>query len=172
MGQQSNITDDLAQQVSSGSGSTCRSFDAGSTQPSAFGTQVVLPPGGYYALYFIYDLSDVQATIDYLMNVLLVAGVGLLVINIGIALWVTRSVGKPIQQAAQTAEWLSSGDLSVRMDVKRTDEIGSLSESFNKMADNIQDQITQLADCHKSSSVSFRSIPRIANTFDHGSHGL
>lgn len=144
------ITDDLARQVSSGSGIYYQSIslpDAGSTQPGlAFGTQVVLPPGGYYALYFIYDLSDVQATIDYLMNVLLVAGVGLLVINIGIALWVTRSVGKPIQQAAQTAEWLSSGDLSVRMDVKRTDEIGSLSESFNKMADNIQDQITQLAD--------------------------
>lgn len=144
------ITDDLSQQVSSGSGIYYQSIslpDAGSTQPGlAFGTQVVLPPGGYYALYFIYDLSDVQATIDYLMNVLLVAGVGLLVMNIGIALWVTRSVGKPIQQAAQTAEWLSSGDLSVRMDVKRTDEIGSLSESFNKMADNIQDQITQLAD--------------------------
>lgn len=144
------ITADLAQQVSSGSGIYYQSIslpDAGSTQPGlAFGTQVVLPPGGYYALYFIYDLSDVQATIDYLMNVLLVAGVGLLVMNIGIALWVTRSVGKPIQQAAQTAEWLSSGDLSVRMDVKRTDEIGSLSESFNKMADNIQDQITQLAD--------------------------
>lgn len=144
------ITDDLAQQVSSGSGIYYQSIslpDAGSTQPGlAFGTQVVLPPGGYYALYFIYDLSDVQATIDYLMNVLLVAGAGLLVMNIGIALWVTRSVGKPIQQAAQTAEWLSSGDLSVRMDVKRTDEIGSLSESFNKMADNIQDQITQLAD--------------------------
>lgn len=144
------ITDDLAQQVSSGSGIYYQSIslpDAGSTQPGlAFGTQVVLPPGNYYALYFIYDLSDVQATIDYLMNVLLVAGVGLLVMNIGIALWVTRSVGKPIQQAAQTAEWLSSGDLSVRMDVKRTDEVGSLSESFNKMADNIQDQITQLAD--------------------------
>ena len=102
------ITDDLAQQVSSGSGIYYQSIslpDAGSTQPGlAFGTQVVLPPGGYYALYFIYDLSDVQATIDYLMNVLLVAGVGLLVMNIGIALWVTRSVGKPIQQAAQTAE--------------------------------------------------------------------
>lgn len=144
------ITDDLAQQVSSGSGIYYQSIslpDAGSTQPGlAFGTQVVLPPGNYYALYFIYDLSDVQATIDYLMNVLLVAGVVLVFMNIGIALWVTRSVGKPIQQAAQTAEWLSSGDLSVRMDVKRTDEIGSLSESFNKMADNIQDQITQLAD--------------------------
>lgn len=144
------ITDDLADQVSSGSGIYYQSIslpDAGSTQPGlAFGTQVVLPPGNYYALYFIYDLSDVQATIDYLLNVLLVAGVVLVIMNIGIALWVTRSVGKPIQQAAQTAEWLSSGDLSVRMDVKRTDEIGSLSESFNKMADNIQDQITQLAD--------------------------
>src|SRR5690625_2085138 len=144
------ITDELAEQVASGNGIYYQSIslpDAGSTQPGlAFGTQVVLPPGSYYALYFVYDLSDVQATIDYLMNVLLVAGVVLVFMNIGIALWVTRSVGKPIQQAAQTAEWLSSGDLSVRMDVKRTDEIGSLSESFNKMADNIQDQITQLAD--------------------------
>ncbi|GAA2026673.1 MtrAB system histidine kinase MtrB [Yaniella flava] len=144
------ITDDLAEQVSSGSGIYYQSIslpNAGSTEPGlAFGTQVVLPPGNYYALYFIYDLSDVQATIDYLMNVLLVAGVVLVIMNIGIALWVTRSVGKPIQQAAQTAEWLSSGDLSVRMDVKRTDEVGSLSGSFNKMADNIQDQITQLAD--------------------------
>jgi len=144
------ITDDLAEQVGSGNGIYYQSIslpDDGSTQPGlAFGTQVVLPPGNYYALYFVYDLSDVQATIDYLMNVLLVAGVVLVFMNIGIALWVTRSVGKPIQQAAQTAEWLSSGDLSVRMDVKRTDEIGSLSESFNKMADNIQDQITQLAD--------------------------
>ncbi len=144
------ITEELAEQVASGSGIYYQSIslpDEGSTQPGlAFGTQVVLPPGNYYALYFIYDLSDVQATIDYLMNILLVAGVVLVFMNIGIALWVTRSVGKPIQQAAQTAEWLSSGDLSVRMDVKRTDEIGSLSESFNKMADNIQDQITQLAD--------------------------
>src|SRR5690625_2226679 len=144
------ITDELAEQVASGSGIYYQSIslpDNGSTQPGlAFGTQVVLPPGNYYALYFIYDLADVQATIDYLMNILLVAGVVLVFMNIGIALWVTHSVGKPIQQAAQTAEWLSSGDLSVRMDVKRTDEIGSLSESFNKMADNIQDQITQLAD--------------------------
>lgn len=144
------ISADLAEQVAAGNGIYYQSIalpDAGSTQPGlAFGTQVVLPPGNYYALYFIYDLADVQATIDYLMNVLLVAGVVLVFMNIGIALWVTRSVGKPIQQAAQTAEWLSSGDLSVRMDVKRTDEIGSLSESFNKMADNIQDQITQLAD--------------------------
>src|SRR5699024_6267310 len=131
------ITDELAEQVASGSGIYYQSIslpDNGSTQPGlAFGTQVVLPPGNYYALYFIYDLADVQATIDYLMN-------------IRMGRWVTHSVGKPTQQAAQTAEWLSSGDLSVRMDVKRTDEIGSLSESFNKMADNIQDQITQLAD--------------------------
>lgn len=144
------ISRELAEQVATGNGIYYQSIalpEAGSTQPGlAFGTQVVLPPGNYYALYFIYDLSDVQATIDYLLNVLLVAGVVLVFMNIGVAMWVTHSVGKPIQQAAQTAEWLSSGDLSVRMDVKRTDEIGSLSESFNKMADNIQDQITQLAD--------------------------
>src|SRR5690625_621552 len=88
------ITDDLAEQVSSGSGIYYQSIslpDAGSTQPGlAFGTEVVLPPGRYYALYFISDLSDVQATLDYLMNILLDASDVLEIMNIGNALWVTR----------------------------------------------------------------------------------
>ncbi|WFP15639.1 MtrAB system histidine kinase MtrB [Citricoccus muralis] len=111
-----------------------------------FGTQLVLPPGNFYALYLVYDLTEVQSTLDYLTNVLVLALVILLVLNIMIALFTTRQVVRPVQQAAATAESLSSGDLSVRMAVRRRDEVARLGTSFNRMADNIQDQITQLAD--------------------------
>ncbi|MGO1531927.1 MAG: MtrAB system histidine kinase MtrB [Micrococcaceae bacterium] len=119
----------------------------GQTGPGlVFGTQLVLPPGNFYALYLVYDLTEVQSTLDYLTNVLVLALVILLVLNIMISLFTTRQVVRPVQQAAATAESLSSGDLSVRMSVRRRDEMARLGTSFNRMADNIQDQITQLAD--------------------------
>lgn len=145
------ISDELADEVDSGSGVYWQSVSIpdGSGEPVpglAFGTQVVLPPGNFYSLYLIYDLSEVQSTLDFLTSVLMVAFLFMLVLNTLIAVFTTRSVVRPVQQAAATAESLSSGDLSVRMAVRRDDEVARLGSSFNRMADNIQDQITQLAD--------------------------
>ncbi len=145
------IPDTLAQAVQGGSGTYWQSIalpaDDGGTRPGlAFGTQVTLPPGNIYALYMVYDLSGVQDTLDYLMRVLVVAGAMLVMMNSLIAVYVTRSVVRPVGQAASAAETLSSGDLSVRMPVQGEDEMARLGTSFNRMADNIQDQITQLAE--------------------------
>lgn len=145
------IPDELTETVRQGSGTYWQSVTlpagAGQTTPGlAFGTQVVLPPGNVYALYLIYDLSSDQATLDYMMRVLIVAGAMLVMLNMLISLYVTRSVVRPVGQAAATAESLSAGDLSVRMNVRGDDEMARLGSSFNQMADNIQDQITQLAD--------------------------
>ncbi|MFC7402028.1 MtrAB system histidine kinase MtrB [Citricoccus sp. GCM10030269] len=145
------IPSELSQAVHEGSGSYWQSIalpqeDGGTSPGLAFGTRVTLPPGNVYALYMVYDLSSVQETLDYLMRVLVVAGAMLVMMNSLIAVYVTRSVVRPVGQAASTAESLSSGDLSVRMPVKGEDEMARLATSFNRMADNIQDQITQLAE--------------------------
>lgn len=145
------IPEGLAQAVQDGNGTYWQSIalpdSGGGTNPGlAFGTRVTLPPGNVYALYMVYDLSSVQQTLDYLMRVLVVAGAMLVMMNSLIAVYVTRSVVRPVSQAALTAESLSSGDLSVRMPVQGEDEMARLGTSFNRMADNIQDQITQLAE--------------------------
>ena len=145
------IPEDLTQAVQDGTGTYWQSIalpdPSGGTSPGlAFGTRVTLPPGNVYALYMVYDLSSVQQTLDYLMRVLVVAGAMLVMMNSLIAVYVTRSVVRPVSQAALTAESLSSGDLSVRMPVHGEDEMARLGTSFNTMADNIQDQITQLAE--------------------------
>ncbi|MGW9551202.1 MtrAB system histidine kinase MtrB [Citricoccus zhacaiensis] len=145
------IPDELSQAVQEDNGTYWQSIslpaeDGGTSPGLAFGTQVTLPPGNIYALYMVYDLSSVQDTLDYLMRVLVVAGAMLVMMNSLIAVYVTRSVVRPVGQAASTAESLSSGDLTVRMPVHGEDEMARLGSSFNRMADNIQDQITQLAE--------------------------
>ncbi|WP_333483236.1 MtrAB system histidine kinase MtrB [Arthrobacter sp. CAN_A1] len=121
--------------------------DSGERVPGlAFGTKVTLPPAQTeYALYLIYDLSSMQATLDYIHGVIWIAGTLLLAIIGAIAWFVTRSVVGPVSHAAVVSEKLASGQLQERMDVKGEDEVARLGASFNHMAENLQDQITQLA---------------------------
>jgi two-component system nitrogen regulation sensor histidine kinase NtrY len=47
--------------------------------------------------------------------------------------YVARSITVPIQRLAQATDAIAQGDLSVRIDAKATDEIGTLIDSFNRM---------------------------------------
>lgn len=57
---------------------------------------------------------------------------------------ITRKLLKPMRTLLQTSDALSSGDLSKRIDIVRNDEIGKISESFNKVADEMQFLINNL----------------------------
>lgn len=48
---------------------------------------------------------------------------------------ITGRLLKPMNSLLQVSEALSSGDLTKRVDIIRNDEIGRISESFNKVAD-------------------------------------
>lgn len=53
---------------------------------------------------------------------------------------INRSILKPIQRLSYTTKRLSQGDLSYRVEVRTKDEVGSLSASFNHMAEQLQRQ--------------------------------
>lgn len=112
----------------------------------AFGTKVTLPPEQTeYSLYLIYDLSSMQATLDYIHGVTWIGGT-LLLVTIGAIAWlVTRSVVGPVSHAALVSEKLAAGQLQERMETQGEDEVARLGASFNHMAASLQDQITQLA---------------------------
>lgn len=56
----------------------------------------------------------------------------------------TRKLLRPMNSLLQAAKSLSSGDLSKRVKVKRNDEIGKISVSFNDIADKMQYLINNL----------------------------
>ena len=52
--------------------------------------------------------------------------------------YVARSITVPIQRLAEATDAIAQGDLSVRIDAKATDEIGTFIDSFNRMTADLQ----------------------------------
>ncbi|MFH1811596.1 MAG: HAMP domain-containing sensor histidine kinase [Pseudomonadota bacterium] len=62
----------------------------------------------------------------------------LLLLGVGVAsLLLAHSVGRPLRRLAETALSFGSGDLGARSQLRRGDEIGELSRTFDEMADKI-----------------------------------
>ncbi|MFO0706188.1 MAG: ATP-binding protein [Nitrospira sp.] len=64
--------------------------------------------------------------------------------------YVARSITVPIQRLAEATEAVAQGDLSVKIDAKATDEIGTLIESFNRMTEDLQGSKSKLEDANRS----------------------
>jgi putative methionine-R-sulfoxide reductase with GAF domain len=67
-----------------------------------------------------------------------------LIIAVGVAFLVTRSIVTPISQLVTIAGNISSGNLEVNADVQRTDEIGILATAFNTMTSRLRELIGTL----------------------------
>lgn len=65
-------------------------------------------------------------------------------LSVAIYIVITRRLLKPMQTLLQTSDALSAGDLTKRIDIVRNDEIGQISESFNKVADKMQFMVNNL----------------------------
>ena len=60
------------------------------------------------------------------------------------ALFFARTLSNPINRLAAAARALAGGDLSARADVRSRNEIGELADTFNAMAQEIENQIRRL----------------------------
>lgn len=101
---------------------------------------------GLFELYYLFPLTAEERTIALIERTVALAGLALVVLVLGIALLVTRQVVRPVRVARETAVRLAAGDLSKRIAVKSSDDIGLLGQSFNDMADSLQRQIRRLED--------------------------
>jgi two-component system sensor histidine kinase MtrB len=119
---------------------------AGSLQVPAIavGDMVSIPKSGRYEMYLLFPLTNQNKTLTLISRSIIIVDIAL-VFLIGLITWlVTRQVVRPVREAARVAEQFTSGDLNQRMQVNRQDEIATLGNSFNEMADSIQQQITRL----------------------------
>ncbi|WP_367948534.1 MtrAB system histidine kinase MtrB [Rathayibacter sp. VKM Ac-2857] len=145
------ISDDLRERVQAGAdGQYWQSVTlgtAGQQLPGiVVGSTIELPSSaGRYELYIGYSLADAERTLQFVQQVLNVAGI-LLILLIGAVSWVVvRIVVAPVRVAAETSQRLAAGDFDVRIPEKGQDVIATLARSFNGMADSLQEQISELA---------------------------
>lgn len=143
------ISQELRKSLRNGNGQHWQSValpvTGGQTHPGVVVGDVLNFGGGQSELYLVYDLNDVQQTLLVVQRSLLIGGLALLFLIGGVAAFVSNLVVAPLKQAAATSELLAEGHLERRIPERGDDVVATLARSFNRMAENLQRQITQLA---------------------------
>lgn len=112
----------------------------------AVGSLLTVPNAGFYELYLVYDLGDVQQTLAFVQQTLILGGLALVLLIGAVTFIVVRLVVGPVRVAAEVSRRVAAGQLDQRIPQKGEDEIAILARSFNGMADSLQEQITKLGE--------------------------
>lgn len=81
---------------------------------------------------------DRQATIDTINRQMTIAAIAVAVVALVTAVWLSRRIVRPVEELTRAARRLESGDLSERVYIQSSDEIGALGHAFNEMAASIE----------------------------------
>lgn len=110
----------------------------------AIGQKVQIPSAGQYEMYIVFSLANEKKTLELIYNYLLIAGIILLLLIALITWVVVRQVVKPVREASRVASEFTAGDFRQRMKVYSQDEISTLGNAFNEMAESLEQQIARL----------------------------
>ncbi len=97
-----------------------------------------------YYLESIYPIESVYKSRDYMISSFIGITLVLIVISILVARKVSFWITSSLTRLAETACAIAGGDLSKRVYIKSDDEIGQLANDFNRMADQVSENINKL----------------------------
>ena len=84
------------------------------------------------------DTAEVLQPVTKLTRTTFFVSLFILVIAIGMALFISQRLAKPITSLTEAANQLATGDLSVQAEVESKDEFGKLAETFNHMTEQLR----------------------------------
>jgi PAS domain S-box-containing protein len=119
-------------------------------QPGLTGSSVVLAVDeirlGRQTFYVVAEQTVAEALALAINTILITTSLmmGALVISVVLGLVIVRQVVQPIQEMATTAEKISAGDLSRRVQISSHDEIGVLATAFNSMTAQLRQSLENL----------------------------
>ncbi|WP_438446999.1 ATP-binding protein [Gorillibacterium sp. sgz5001074] len=94
------------------------------------------------ALYLLQDITPLQNLLVKLHPSLLISFVLALVLTNGaLTYWVSRSIVRPVRLLREAAERMKEGNLDVPLAVRRKDELGQLSQTFEEMRVKLKESI-------------------------------
>lgn len=117
----------------------------GNDEPGAvLGTRLQFGTMGNLELFSLYTYGNEEKSLTQIQRSLLGICLTLSVFLGVLALLVLRRIILPITHVADAAETMAAGDLAVRVQVDRKDEIGTLQRSFNELAGSLSQKIDEL----------------------------
>lgn len=124
-------------------------------------------PGLRWGMVVKIDTEEAFASIAALRNAALGLGIASLFVVFLIAVFVSRTISRPIVNLTDVAKRISGGDVNMQAKVETTDEIGTLAGTFNTMTAQLREFIatleTRVADRTKALATAGEVSRRISN---------
>ncbi|MCF8366883.1 MAG: sensor histidine kinase [Bacteroidales bacterium] len=106
-------------------------------------------PGLDWVMLAEIDAAEAMSPVNVLRSRLLIIGLFNLILIFGFAFFLSRRITSPILRLNKAAANIGTGSLDVNLPIKSNDEIGELTETFNKMALQLKEQQDDLAEERK-----------------------
>jgi methyl-accepting chemotaxis protein len=108
--------------------------------------------------------------VDNVQQLVIFALILLLLMGIGLALYLPGSIANPILEGIGLAEKVSAGNLSVRFDTDRKDEVGRLSIALDNMVKNLRTIISDIRNGAKEMVEASSSLMRESTELAEGAN--
>jgi signal transduction histidine kinase len=106
-----------------------------------------------YAVVYEISTKRVEQNVGDAIRLVLYVGLAILLISIGLTSWALNVLFiKPLRQVSRSADSVSAGHYDQQIISKNRDEIGSLAQSVNKMAESLKGDIVKLQEVDKLKS--------------------
>ncbi|MGD9101368.1 MAG: HAMP domain-containing protein, partial [Anaerolineae bacterium] len=90
-------------------------------------------------------LRQIEASVNRLRQAVMTAALLTALVAVILALYIAERTARPVRQLTRAAERLAQGDLEARLFPASRDEIGQLTHAFNRMAEQLRDEVSNLA---------------------------
>ena len=97
-------------------------------------------------------------------RITVLAFVGAMLIALGMAFLVSKTISKPLRQLADAAGDIARGDLRQSLHVQRQDEIGKLAAAFNAMSARVANQVEALSQKSQSLALEISNLSAFGTT--------
>ena len=98
----------------------------------------------------------VGAAVESGMRNIVMVGIIIFLVAIAVGFFISRSISRPIVRLRDATIEFGRGELGTRTDIKSKDEVGDLADSFNKMADRLQESQAALNNKWRSGPRNYR----------------
>jgi methyl-accepting chemotaxis protein len=102
--------------------------------------------------------AEVEAQYQSGRSILISLGCMAILMGVACALYITRSITRPINEAVRVAETVSSGDLTSNIVVDSSDETGQLMQALKGMNDNLVDIVGRVRNGTDTITTASREI--------------
>jgi methyl-accepting chemotaxis protein len=113
--------------------------------------------------------KDAEATYEGARELMVTLSIAAVLLSLGIAVWITISITKPLGVAVSVANQLAEGDLTAKIQVKSSDETGMLLAAMQNMVDKLSQVIADVSNAAKNLSSASSEVSATAQSMSQAS---